>query len=112
MTKTREELVERALRKLGALPAGQSAAPEDASLVDDEIDPLMQDLSQRGIYQWGDPDEIDDAAFIHLADILANSVARVFGVQQDEGLRISAENRLRLLDTQMLSGQPLKVDYY
>lgn len=112
MTKTREQLVERALRKLGALPAGQSAAPEDANLVDDEIEPLMADLAQRSIYAWGDPDQIDDAAFIHLADILANSVSRVFGVPQDENARRAAENRLKLLDTQYLSGQPLKVEYF
>lgn len=112
MSKTREQLVERALRKLGVLAAGQSAAPEDAQVVDAEIEPLMQDLAARNIYVWGDPDEIDDAAFIHLADILANSVARIFGAQQDEMVRVSAENRLRLLDTQVLSGQPLRVEYF
>jgi hypothetical protein len=72
----------------------------------------MADLGQRNIYVWGDPEQIDDAAFVHLADILAYSVARVFGVQQDEVMRRSAENRLKLLDTQILSGQPLRVDYY
>lgn len=112
MTKTRVQLVERALRKLGALPAGQSAAPEDALVVDDEIDGLMADLAERNIYVWGDPDQIEEAAFVHLADILANSVARTFGVQQDEVVRRAAESRLKLLDPQFLSGQPLKVEYF
>lgn len=112
MTKTREDLVARALHKLGAIGAGQPPAPEDALVVDNEIGPVMADLLTRGVYNWGDPDQIDDDAFVHLADILANSVARDFGREQDETVRLQAERRLRQLNVPVLSGQPQQVEYF
>lgn len=112
MTKTREDLIARALKKLGAVGAGQAPEPEDATELDESIEPMMSDLAQRSIYAWGDPDQIEDAAFEHLAELLANNNARLFGKQADEGMRRMAEMRLKLLDTQVLSGQPLKAEYY
>ena len=112
MSKTQAELIDRALQKLGVLGAGQTAETEDSDLLEAEIQPLMSDLSERNIYQWGDPDDIDDAAFLHLADLLSNSVARDYGKQQDEQLRVTAESRLRLLEPLVLSGQPLRAEYY
>lgn len=112
MTKTREELIARALRKLGVVGAGQSPSAEDSAAVDEEIEPVMADLAVRGIYAWGDPDEIDDEAFVHLATILGNSVANDFGKPESEEARLMAESRLKLLDVKTMSGQPLKVDYY
>ncbi len=112
MTKTRQELIARALHKLGAIGAGQSPSAEDAALVDNEIEPVMADWLARGIYAWGDPAQVEDDAFVHLADILANSVARDFGKPQDETLRMMAESRLRQLEMVVLSGQPQKVEYF
>ncbi len=112
MTKTREELVTRALRKLGAIGAGQAPAPEDSSAVDDTVDTVMADLAQRNIYVWGDPDQLDDQAFEHLAEILAHANARDFGQQPDEARRLLAESRLRELQPVILSGQPQRVEYY
>lgn len=112
MSKTSAQLVARALNKLGAVGAGQAPSAEDAALVEDEIAPLMDDLMVRGIYAWGDPDAIDDAAFLHVADLLANSVARDFGRQQDETLRLMAEKRLRELEPMVLSGQAQKAEYF
>lgn len=112
MTKTRAELVTRALHKLGAVAAGQSPATEDAQMVDAEVEPIMEDLAQRNIYVWGDPDQIDDMAFVHLADILANSVARDFGVAPDETARLSAEKRLKLLQPPIYSRQVLRTEYF
>lgn len=112
MTKTRQQLVTRALQKLSVLAAGQTASAEDAQLVLDEIPPVMDDLAQRDIFSWGDPDQIEDAAFVHLADILANSVAADFGKPQDETLRLTAEKRLRALRLSMLSGQQQTAEYF
>ena len=110
--KTREELVTRALQKLKVLAAGQSPSAEDAAAVDGDVLPIFADLSRRGVYSVGDPDEIEDEAFIHLADILANSVAADFGAAQDEGVRMAAERRLRVLGAQTLSGQVLRTNYF
>lgn len=107
--KSRQELINRALRELG-VPSPASA--EDVAVIEDEIDPVMNDLGTREIFQWGDPDEFDEDAFIHLAKLLANSCARQFGVEPDDGKRLSAEVRLRQLQTVIVSGQAQKVEYY
>lgn len=110
--KTRQQLVIRALQKLKVLAAGQTPSAEDAKLVDDEIVPVLSDLNTRSVYPFGDPDQIEDEAFVHLADVLANSVAADFGREQSEETRLLAERRLRELGAQTLSGQALQVDYF
>lgn len=110
--KTREELVTRTLQKLKVLAAGQTPSAEDAQVVDNEIIPVLSDLATRDIYHFGDPDQIEDEAFVHLADVLAQSVAADFGRDQDESMRILAENRLRRIQAETLSYQPLRVEYF
>jgi hypothetical protein len=110
--KTREELVTRALQKLKVLAAGQTPSAEDAAAVDADLVPVLSDLSTRNIYPFGDPDQIEDNAFVHLADILANSVAADFGRDQNDTVRLAAEARLRELTAQTLSGQPAQTDYF
>jgi hypothetical protein len=112
MSKSRQELIERALQELGVVSAGQTAAAEDAALVEAEIDPVMSDLATRNVWQWGDPDEFEEDAFIHLAKLIGNSLARAYGVQPDEAKRLYCEGRLRLLSTVVLSGQPQRAEYY
>jgi len=117
MTQTREALVKRALNKLGVIGAGQVASAEDATAVDDTVDPVMADLATRDIYAWGDPDQIENDAFEHLADCLAVANATDYGKSEFDGVtpeqkRLMAEGRLRQLNLIFLSGQPLAVDYY
>jgi hypothetical protein len=112
MTQSREDLVNRALRNNGALPTGQAAAPEDYDVVDEMLEPVMSDLATRNIWQWGDPDQIDDDAFEHLAVLLANATAPDFGRQKDDQVRLNAEARLRALNQTFLSGQPQQTDYF
>lgn len=112
MTKSREQFVNRALRKLGALGTGQAADPEDYSAVDGTVESVMSDLATRDIFQWGDPDQIDEDAFEHLADCLAQTNARDFGLEPDEKVRLLAESRLRQLNLTFLSGQPQTTVYY
>jgi hypothetical protein len=110
--KSREQLVTRALQKLKVLAAGQPPSAEDYQVVDDDLVPVLSDLSTRNIYPFGNPDQIEDNAFVHLADILANSVAADFGRDQNDTVRLAAEARLRELTAQTLSGQALQVDYF
>lgn len=112
MTKTRDDLVNRALRKLGALPTGQAADPEDFQAVDGTVESVMSDLATRNVWQWGDPDQIDDDAFEHLAELLAIANAEDFGAAADEQKRLLMEHRLRQLNVPYLSGQPQSVEYY
>lgn len=110
--KSRQQLVLRALQELGVVGAGQAASAEDNKVADDEIEPLLANLAQRGVWQWGDPDQIDDDAFIHLAKLLANSVAVAFGKATDENMRLLEEQALRELRPLIRSGAPLAVDYF
>lgn len=112
MTKTREQLVSRALQKIRVVGSGQTASAEDTQLVDGIVEPLMQDLAARNIFHWGDEDELPDEAFEHLADLLGNAAAPDFGKASDDAARRSAEGRLRLLEPVTLSGQVLNTEYF
>lgn len=112
MSKSRQELIERALEEVGVKAAGVTPDAEDVAVIENEIDPVMSDLATRGVYQWGDPDEFDNGAFIHLALLIANSKARVFGVPYDEGVRLQCERRLRQLELTTLSGQRQTTEYF
>lgn len=111
--KTRAELVNRALQEVGAKAAGQPAAAADVQTMDDAVDSVMDSLSTRGIYQWGDPDQIDDDAFEHLAICIAHSRRRVFGTEaptlED---KLLAERDLRALQQTTLSGQRQQVEWF
>lgn len=110
--KTRQELITRTLQKLKVLAAGQQPSAEDAAVVESEIVPVLSALSTRNIYPFGDPDQIEDEAFVHLADILSVSLAADFGREQDEKTRLLAESRLRELGAETLSGQPQQTEYF
>lgn len=110
--KTREQLVARALAKNKVVGAGQSASAEVSNRVDAVVDPVMSDLGTRGIFAWGDEDELPDDAFEHLADILAYATAEDFGKPRDEARRLMAEKRLRELEPYQLSGQRMTPDYF
>lgn len=112
MTKTREDLVLGALHELGVVASGQVAEAEDAQTVDALVEPMFANLATREVWQWGDPDVIDEDAFIHLAKWLANSVSRPFGAQPDEKIRLLAEQNLRELKPIFLSGQPQHTQYF
>lgn len=110
--KSREELVARALHKLGVIGAGQAAAAEDSQLVNGTVETVLSDLASRGIYQWGDPDQIEPDAFEHLAGLIAEANARDFGVDTSEQNRLLYESRLRQLQPTILSGQPQTAEYF
>lgn len=112
MTYSREKLVLLALEEMGIPGSGQTASAEDRKTVDDKLNSVMDDLAERNIFTWGDPDQTPDSAAIHLAVIMAQASARSFGLPKDEPTRLLAEARLRELKAVILSGQPQQSDYY
>lgn len=78
--RSRTQLVERALRVLGVVPAGQSADPEDALVVDDFVEPLLARLDAEGITTIDDPDAIPAAQWLDVAVLLANDAKTDFGL--------------------------------
>lgn len=112
MSKTRQDLIARALLQHGVPGPGGTASAEDVQYVDDAIDPMFDSLAQREIFQWGDPDQIDDSAFLHLVAWLANATGRPFGVTPDPSIALLEEQNLRVLKPVYLSGQPQQTEYF
>ena len=85
MTKTRDELVLRALANLGVLPAGQTESEEEFEQVEALVLPVMESLSARNIYYVADATAIPRG--IYRAGALTSSesvyaLARAYKVSQ------------------------------
>lgn len=119
-TKTRRELVDQALANLGILAIGQSVSSEDVSKLDGLVDAVCEKLAGLGIYyvqDQGEPGpsggEIDAAAFLPLADYLANAAAAAFNLAADTKLAALAqiaEQDLRTLGRPVQPRRTLQVD--
>lgn len=84
--KTRTNLIHRALRNLGVLPAGQTPSDEEYDSVDTIIDSIVDELTQRDVYFLQDADAIPDEAFLPLGHILASACRAEFGLANDPAL--------------------------
>lgn len=98
MPKTRDDLVKRALKDLGALPVGQTASTEEYSSVDDLVDPMLDNLASRDIFYVPDVSAIEDAAFVPLGICLAWKCAPEFGTAPLTPLEI-AEAELKVIQS-------------
>lgn len=103
------------LQLLHELPAGQSASAEDASTVEEFIDGVAAQLSERKLAV--DVDAPPLYAFELLAEMVAASAAPAFefpeaevaGYRQRAG---SAEKELRAIMTRRKRNTPVKARYY
>jgi hypothetical protein len=115
MSKTRRDLVERALGVLGVLAAGQSPETEDLAKVDSYVETTVADLEARDIYYVADVSEVDPAIFDDLAKVLANNSREEFGLANDPRLAatgIAAENSLREKSAQGPTYRVLRSQYF
>ena len=109
--RTREELVTRVSSILGVAQVGQDLPPEDAELIDGQIDPCCASLTARGVIYlrstmptW----QIPLAIFEELAACVASCVP-------DYGQAIdptAAEAALRLMQSKGPSYEPLVVECF
>jgi hypothetical protein len=90
--KTRSDLVNEALTRLGALPSGQEPSAEDYAEVNSKVDPVVEDLAARNIAAVA-PDAISEGEFLHVSAVLAYHSKGYFGVvgAEAENLRIVAQ---------------------
>jgi hypothetical protein len=119
-TKTRRELVDQALVNLGILAVGQSVSNEDVSKMDVLVDPVCEKLSGLGIYYVQDQGtigpsggEFESAAFLSIADYLANAAAAAFNLPADAKLAALAqlaEQDLRTISRPPQIRQTLRID--
>ncbi len=120
MSKTRADLIERALFNLGVLAVGQVQSPEDAQKMDGYVDPTVALLASLQIYYVQDagtegPTDgaIEDEAFLPLADYLAMKAAVAFNLAGDAkltALGLQAESDLRTIAAPARTLKTLRVD--
>lgn len=91
MTKTRSDLVHRALKNLGALPQGLTPDAQEYNAIDELIDPMVEDLVARDVAFIEDVDAIEDRYFIALGHVLAGIAAPEFGLQSDAAIASYAQ---------------------
>jgi hypothetical protein len=93
-TKTRDELIARALVKLHVIGSGQSPDAEEAASVDEAIDGILGDLAAREVVEVPDDDAIPSEWFEDIAEIVAQTCAQDFGKAKDRDAIALAERSL------------------
>src|SRR3954468_7298981 len=91
MTRTRADLVNRVLQKLGAWEVGQEPSPERYALVDGEIPSTLATLSRTGLYTVNNVERIADEAFSPLAVLVAFDLKSEFAVSGEELVNLTAD---------------------
>src|SRR5690242_19785777 len=118
LTKTRQDLVNQALRNLQVLAAGQTADTEDYESVDGHVDASLAQLDARQIVSVPDAQEIPIEWFDPLAVVLADDAAMEFGLPgvpaspSNPNPRVDAEVRLREMVYSRPTGEQLEPDYF
>lgn len=110
--KTRADLVNRALKLLGVASAGQPIEAEDYAVADAAIEPKFAELARRSVIYVPNPDEIDDELLQWLAILIAQDVAPDFGAAMDTTAITIAESRLREMQPQVQTSQPIAALYF
>lgn len=112
MSITKATLRNRVLQHLTVLGAGESASSEDATLVDDAIDALNEELVTRGVATWATsaiPDDVADAMKRFVAGRVRSSFGKGDGTQEAD----IALGDLRSLTARLdPTGEPVPIDYY
>ena len=109
MTQTKQDLAKRVLIELEVINATEVPEHEDAELVKDYYTTKLASLVDDGKAYWP-ADEIPDAAFTAVAQIMADNCKKAFGKQYEnlqEGLDSLAEHISKQSD-----GQPTVIEYF
>ena len=107
MPKTRRELIDQIIDKLGVLVPGQSPGDEAVSRVDAILDPSFATLAALDIAYVADigtPNpptggEVEDALFLPLADWMAWQVAGGFNLSDSPSLKVLADQAEQVMIT-------------
>jgi hypothetical protein len=120
MSKTRAEFVNQCLLNLGILVPGQSTSAENVQKMDGFVDPAFATLVALDIYYVQDAGaagpsggQIEDEAFLPLADWVANKACAGFNLAADQkmqALALLAEDTLRTISAPPRTLRELRVD--
>ena len=112
ITKTRAELIREAADKLNIVGTGQALEPEYAERIDQNVDPLLLQLSIDGICEVANDDAIPSEWFDAIAGLLANVSAPYAGKMFDAQTKEYYESRLRRLTASGPFYSILETEYY
>lgn len=120
MSKTRVQLINQCLTNLGVIAEGQSITADLVSKMDTIVDPAIATLAHLEIYYVQDAGEIgptggeiEDSAYLPLADWIANKACSGFNLPADQkmqSLAILAEGTLITLSAPSRTFKRLRVD--
>ena len=97
ITMTRAQLVREAADKLSIVGTGQPLEPEYAARIDQNVDPLLMQLSMDAICEVANDSAIPSEWFDSIAGLLANVCAPYAGKIFDPQVKEYYESRLRRL---------------
>lgn len=94
MSKTRAELVTKALLDLGVIAEGQSVSSSELNRMDLIVDPAIAELNALDIYYVSDAGQlgptggdIEDSAFLSIALYIANAACSAFNLAADQKMK-------------------------
>lgn len=102
MARTKAELVQSAMKKLGVLATGQAPSAEDAAAVGEDVATMLATLASRRVFYVANADSIPDEAFDPLAKILTFQAGPAFsfgtlGTEAAAALAVQGERELRMI---------------
>lgn len=101
--KTRQQFVYRVAENLGLTPEGSAVSADDYDKIDNLVDPTFDLLSALHIYSVNDPDQIEMAAFIPLAIVVANHLVDTYGLDSDSAAKLQARAIVAQADLKTIS---------
>ena len=110
--KTRDQLIQRALKNLAIIEPGEPPSSEDYATVDDLVDPLLAQLATEQIVYVSDPEQIDLDIYVPLARLLANMAGPDFGSPVNIEAKQQDEDLLKRLVARQPSYEPQQGNYF
>jgi hypothetical protein len=112
ITKTRTQLIHRALAAIGALEPGESPSTEDYNTMDNLVDPLIEMLAADEIIYVIDSEEIPVEFFIPLANLLGNLAGPDFGSPVNDDAKARDEAFLKRINSTRPTYAAQQGNYY
>jgi hypothetical protein len=116
MAYSRQDLINRALNELNALPAGQPASPEDSKTIEMSLGGVRAYLFAAGVGDI-DFDTVAEEDFLALAQVVAFANAKPFNLQGQELTDLGAlsergEKRLKRVREGEFEYSPVRAEYF
>ncbi len=99
ITKTRTQLIHRALAAIGALEPGEAPSTEDYNTMDNLVDPLVSQLVADDVVYIDDTEAIPLEYFIPLANLLGNMAGPDFGYPVNDDAKMRDEATLKRISS-------------